>query len=112
MEKVKNTRQQTRFPPLAMEVAEVSLNPEASILDFRGDMVALVVDESPLGGCCLVVCRVDALHPGDFCVLRVGQQIPVSAEVRWRRDLGESVAKVGLQFLFTEPEATRTQEWL
>lgn len=102
METRRNARRYTRFPGDPLDVAIIALDPETPLTAFRGDIVALIMDEAPLGGCGLIVHRTDRLQVGDFCVVQVGRLLPVAAEVRWRREIGEGIVKIGLRFLADE----------
>ena len=65
---------------------------------FRPEYLGLVVEES-YTGCGLVVVDMPKLKKGVKIRIQVGSVHPLKAEVKWRNDLDEQVARVGVQYL-------------
>ncbi len=78
-----------------------------ALLDFGADdrpfspqLVALIVEEAPMGGCSLAASTLEEhLVEGRRCRVKVGRMEPLRAEIRWTRPLDDRVTRVGLQFL-------------
>ncbi len=67
--------------------------------EFNPSIGAFIVNESPMGGCSLVVHQTEYLQEGDKCTVQLGRMAPLKAEVKWRRALDEDVVRLGLQLL-------------
>ncbi len=66
---------------------------------FAPEMVALISEEAPMGGCGLVMFETPLLKVGDVCRAKVGRIDPLRAEVVWRRVAGEGLIRIGLKYL-------------
>lgn len=81
-------------------VAHIALDVEAEA--FKPEVSGFVIEQSH-SGCSLVLVRAkeiyDELNKGRNCVIKVGPLAPMQAVVRWRKELDESVFKVGFQYL-------------
>lgn len=87
-----------RFPGDPLDFALIDFGPDDR--PFAPQLVALVVEEAPMGGCSLAVCAGDDhLANGRDCRVKVGRMSPVRAEIRWTRTLDDRVTRIGLQFL-------------
>lgn len=91
-------RRHLRFPPDEGAVAWVDPNPHATRADFKPRFAALVTDEA-LVGCGLVTVDQGWIEAGTEFTVRVGRLAPIRAQVRWTRDLGERVVRIGVVFI-------------
>jgi hypothetical protein len=90
-------RRHLRFRPDPMEYAEIAVrNPGTP---FTPEMVALVSEEAPMGGCGLVLMETPLLKVGDVCRAKVGRIDPLRAEVVWRKAVEPGIIRIGLKFL-------------
>ena len=94
----RQARQTLRFPPDEGAVAWIDPNAHADRYNFKPTLAALVTDEA-LIGCGLVALSQDWLREGAEFTVRVGNLAPIKAQVRWKRDLGEGVVRLGVAFL-------------
>jgi hypothetical protein len=90
-------RQYLRFPPEPAEFAQIDKRVDAETFEFQ--YVALIVEESPLGGCGLAMLDQVGLDVGDMCRIRLGNLEPLTAEVVWRKPLEGSIIRYGVRFL-------------
>jgi hypothetical protein len=91
-------RRLIRFPGDPLDFALIDFGPDDR--PFSPQLVALIVEEAPMGGCSLAVSAGgDNLVEGRGCRVKVGRMEPVRAEIRWVRTLDDRVTRVGLQFL-------------
>lgn len=88
-------RKYLRFPPEEGAVAWVDPNPLATRKDFQPTFAALVTDEA-LVGCGLIAIYQDWIKEGSEFTVRVGRLAPIQAQVRWVRDLGGRVIRIGV----------------
>ncbi|WP_295389136.1 hypothetical protein [uncultured Thiodictyon sp.] len=91
-------RQGTRFPPNDGAVAWIDPRVYEDKSQFKPAFAALIVNEA-LAGCGLVTLQQDWLTAGMICMVRVENLAPLAAEIRWIRELGEGVVKIGVAFL-------------
>jgi hypothetical protein len=91
-------RQYLRFPPDEGAVAWVDPNPKATRKDFKPTCAALVTDEA-LAGCGLITIFQDWIDIGTEFSVRVGRLAPIRAQVRWTKDLGGRVVRLGVEFI-------------
>lgn len=91
-------RQSIRFAPDEGTVAWIDPTLREHWQDFNPILAALVVDEAQ-AGCGLVVLARDWLREDIQCMVRIGNMTPLKGQVRWLRDLGEGVVKVGVEYL-------------
>lgn len=91
-------RQYLRFPPDEGAVAWVDPNPHATKKSFKPTFAALVTDEA-LVGCGLITLFQDWIGEGTEFTVRVGKLAPIRAQVRWTRDLGDRVVRIGVVFI-------------
>jgi hypothetical protein len=66
---------------------------------FRPSLVAMILEESPMGGCGLAMQITPDLKPGVKVRAKVGKLAPLLAEVVWVRVLDDRVMRVGLRYL-------------
>ncbi|SMF68885.1 hypothetical protein [Pseudobacteriovorax antillogorgiicola] len=67
--------------------------------DFTFSYAALVVEESPLGGCSIVCLDSVGLEKGSVCRMKVGHMAPLRSEIVWVKVLDEHVVRLGVKFL-------------
>ena len=89
-------RKYIRAAPDANEYVQVDLNLDG---DFSFDYAALVVEESPLGGCSIVCLDSIGLEVGSICRMKVGHMAPLRSEIVWKKVLDEKVIRYGVRFL-------------
>jgi hypothetical protein len=101
-----NKRQFVRFNSNELDVAFLSLSEDKfsefdeQTFQFEGDMAGLVIDES-YQGCSLILLNKkedDGFMPiGTRCIVKVGKQNPLQAEVKWRKSVAPDVLRIGLE---------------
>lgn len=91
-------RQFLRFPPDEGAVAWIDPEVREEKIEFKPTLAALVVDEA-LVGCGLVTIGRDWLAEGRKIMVRVENLAPLRGEIRWVRDLGLGVVRLGVVFL-------------
>lgn len=91
------TRRHMRFRPDPMEFAQIAARNLAS--PFTPEIVALISEEAPMGGCGLVLMETPLLKVGDLCRVKVGRIDPLRAEVVWRKAVEPGIVRIGLKFL-------------
>jgi len=89
-------RRHLRFKPDPLEYAQVALGGAG---DFKPDLVALIVEESPVSGCSLIAHVPDSLDVGDQCRVKIGHLAPVLAEVAWKKPSDSGLTRIGFSFL-------------
>ena len=90
-------RRHLRFRPDPMEYAQIAVQ---SFRDpFTPELVALVSEEAPMGGCGLVLLETPLLKVGDICRVKVGRIDPLNAQVMWRQVVEPGIIRLGLKFL-------------
>lgn len=100
MQSKKNeNRKKTRFLPepgtYALLDARVSDKEES----FKPEITALLINES-FTGCALVIMGNRRLKEGQLCRIKLGYLLkPMWAEVRWRKELYNGIARVGLKYI-------------
>jgi hypothetical protein len=67
--------------------------------EFNPSIGAFIVNESPMGGCSLVIHQTEALQEGDQCIVQLGRMAPLRAEVKWRKEVDSELIRVGLELL-------------
>jgi hypothetical protein len=90
-------RRHLRFRPDPMEFAEIAVHDLGA--PFTAEMVALISEEAPMGGCGLVLLETPLLKVGDICRAKVGRIDPLRAEVVWRKQVEPGIVRIGLKFL-------------
>ncbi|MCA1904269.1 MAG: hypothetical protein CV045_05985 [Cyanobacteria bacterium M5B4] len=95
----KEARRYLRFPPDPIEVAYLDWRDDRE--NFTKEVVALIVDVAPKGGCSLIFRhpKDPKLTAGKRCRIQVGDLRPVSAEVVWARELDRDIYRCGFIFL-------------
>jgi hypothetical protein len=91
-------RQGIRFPPDDGAVAWIDPSLSDDKHNFKPAVAALIVNEA-LAGCGLVTLHQAWVRVGTVCMVKVEHLAPLKAEVRWVRDLGDGVVKIGVAFL-------------
>jgi hypothetical protein len=90
-------RRHLRFQPDPLEYAQIAVR---SFSDpFTPELVALVAEEAPMGGCGLVLLETPLLKVGDLCRVKVGRIDPLRAQVAWRQVVEPGIIRLGLKFL-------------
>lgn len=90
----KDKRTEIRFPSEDNTVAWISRDTEK----FQEDISALIENESH-EGCCLITHRLSKPAVGEKYLIKVGEVGPHPAQVKWTREIGEGLFKVGFQIL-------------
>jgi len=90
-------RRHLRFRPDPMEYAEIAVRNLGT--PFTPEMVALVSEEAPMGGCGLVLLETPLLKVGDLCRVKVGRIDPLRAQVMWRKAVEPGIIRLGMKFL-------------
>ena len=90
-------RRHIRFQPDSGDYVQIDKDPNS--LEFNFQEVALLVEESPLGGFSIACLKTVELAMGNVHRFKVGKMSPLKAEVVWARDLDEKLARYGLRFL-------------
>ena len=90
-------RKHLRFKPDPMDHAEIAIRRPG--LPFAPEMVALISEEAPMGGCGLILVETPLLQVGDICRVKVGRIDPLGAEVVWRKPVEPGIIRIGLKFL-------------
>lgn len=93
-----NKRRNIRFAPEDSTIALIEVAPFPTSKAFKPSVTGLVFSESH-GGCGVVVVGAEDLKAGSMCKIQVGKLAPMKAEIRWRKDLDDSLAKLGLMYL-------------
>ena len=82
--------------------AVAHIDPHGEHESFRPTLVGIIVEKSH-SGCGLILARShpsgDALVADALVLIKAGLLHPMSAKVHWRKELGEDVFKVGIEFL-------------
>lgn len=97
MEDNSDKRKYIRFEPDSGDFVQIDKNPVSQ--EFQFQEVALLVEESPMGGFGLVCLRSVGLVKGSIYRFKVGKMAPLKAEVVWERILDDKVVRLGLRFL-------------
>jgi hypothetical protein len=92
-----NKRRHIRFTPDPLDYAQISLDLDAAT--FTPDFVALIVEESPMGGCGLAMLQTDRVVSGTKLLAKVGRLTPLRSEVVWVRKVDDHIMRLGLRFL-------------
>jgi hypothetical protein len=90
-------RRHLRFRPDPLEYAEIAVRNLGA--PFTPEMVALVSEEAPMGGCGLVLLETPLLTVGDICRVKVGRIEPLRAQVMWRKAVEPGIIRLGMKFL-------------
>ena len=96
-ESSKHTRKHIRFRPDANDVAYIDTKIGSDT--FESDFVALIIEESPMGGCGIMCLDHFTLEPGMRVRIKVGKLHPLLAEVMWAKNEIKDVKRYGLKFL-------------
>ncbi len=94
---VSNKRSATRLPPELGTLARIDVEPWRGEDAFLPSIIALV-PETSITGVGLVLISTEYLQPGNLCVVQIGDERPVRAEVRWRRSLDAHTIRIGLLY--------------
>lgn len=89
-------RKYIRAKPDDSEYAQIDMNIEG---EFSFQYAALIIEESPMGGCSIACLEKVGLSKGIVCRIKVGHMAPLKAEVVWERRLDQEVIRYGLKFL-------------
>ncbi len=94
--KKSNKRSKLRYVPARANHALIDT--ELSTPEFAPSMSALIFDESH-DGCSLLFMDDTRMQVGDRIRLMFDNMPVLKAEVRWRKEVAENVAKAGVKFL-------------
>ncbi|MCX6130769.1 MAG: hypothetical protein NTX25_17130 [Proteobacteria bacterium] len=86
-----------RFEPDSGDYVQIDKDPEGA--SFTCHEVALLVEESPMGGCSIACLKSIRLSKGSIYRFKVGKMSPLKAEVVWIRELDDKLERCGLRFL-------------
>ncbi len=92
-------RRYLRFPPDPKEVAYIDFNCQRD--NFTIKLAALIVDVAPKGGCSLVFTLPsgETIKDNQRCRIKIGDLLPVTAEVVWHKQLDRNIYRCGFIFL-------------
>jgi hypothetical protein len=90
-------RRHLRFKPDLLEYALVAVDADVPI--FKADLMALIIDESPIFGCSIVAYEHPGLVVGKDCMVKVGDLAPLQARVSWKKPSEPGLIRIGLEFL-------------
>ena len=96
MSSITAKRRYIRAAPDANEYVQIDPKTEG---EFEFAYAALVVEESPLGGCSIVCLKSLNLEVGTKCRMKVGHMSPLLSEIMWETPLDELVVRYGVKFL-------------
>jgi hypothetical protein len=89
-------RKHIRFPEAPDAIARIDFG--SMEIPFKPTHAALISEESPMGGCGLVMMRSDLVAVGTELRVKVGPLPVLRGTVQWRRDLDDNVMRLGVQF--------------
>ena len=89
-------RRYIRFKPDPTDYAQIAADTEVG---FEPNKVALIMEEAPMGGCSLIMLEASSFRVDEVYKVKLGRMDPVAAKVRWVQDVGDTVSKVGFEFL-------------
>ena len=90
-------RRYLRNRPDPNDYAQVDLSDGSE--SFDSTFVALIVDESPMGGCSLAAIGEWPIEEGKECRVKLGRLEPLVARLVWKRALCDGIVRYGFQFL-------------
>lgn len=97
--KLNENRKRTRFLPDPGTYALIDTGHDTAAQVFQPDITALIFNES-YSGCALVIMGHKRLQVGQTCRIKLGYlNQPMLAEVRWRRELYNGIARIGLKYI-------------
>ncbi len=97
MEDQSDKRKYIRFEPDSGDFVQIDKNSQSG--EFHFQEVALLVEESPMGGFSIACLRSVGLMKGAVYRFKVGKMAPLKAEVVWERILDDKVVRFGMRFL-------------
>lgn len=93
-----NKRAHMRFKPHEMEcLVLVDTRTEALKDDFDPDVIGIALTESR-GGCSFVARVTNKLRMHDVVIIKVGELLPLYAEVVWRSNVDIELVKIGIKY--------------
>ena len=90
-------RKHVRFQPDAMDYAQIAIQSLAE--PFKPEVVALIYDEAPLGGCALIVLDNPLLTMGTECLVKVGRMDPVRSKIVWKKEIEPNLIRLGIEYM-------------
>ncbi len=90
-------RRYIRSDPDSGDFVKIDRDAERTTFEFQE--VALLVEESPMGGFGIACLRSLGLKVGGVHRFAVGKMAPLKAEIVWERALDEKIVRFGLRFL-------------
>lgn len=90
-------RSHLRFKPDPLEYALIAV--ESLDRAFKPDLVALIVEESPIAGCSIIAHDHPGAEVGTECLIKIGDLAPLHATVMWKKPMEPDLMRLGLKFL-------------
>ncbi|MFN3362160.1 MAG: hypothetical protein ACK421_12170 [Pseudanabaenaceae cyanobacterium] len=92
-------RRYLRFPPDPRDVAFLDFSQKKD--KFTEELAAIVVDVAPKGGCSLVfrLPKEMQIAEGQRCRIKVGDMLPLMAELVWKKEIDKDIYRCGFMFL-------------
>lgn len=90
-------RKHVRFQPDPMDFAQIAIHSLGE--PFTPELVALILDEAPLGGCALAILDNPMLTLGSQCLVKVGRMDPVRGEIVWKKEIEHNLMRLGIKYL-------------
>ena len=90
-------RRKLRYAPDKLDVALLMYNGLSEV--WAPDECCLIIDESAMSGCQLVVRFSDKYKPGSKVRVKLGNMEPLLSEIVWRREIDADLIRLGVQFL-------------
>lgn len=97
MQDYSDKRKYIRFEPDGGDFVQIDKNPLSS--DFKFQEVALLIEESPVGGFSIACLSTVGLVKGTVYRFKVGKMAPLKGEVVWERILDDKISRYGIRFL-------------
>jgi hypothetical protein len=92
-----SNRRNMRYKPERLEFALVMY--DGNKAGWHPDDAALIIDESAVAGCQLVMKYTQLCKPGSRVRVKLGHLDPLVGEVVWRREIDADLFRVGIRFL-------------
>ena len=90
-------RRNLRYKPDKLQVAQIMF--DGTKTAWQPDDVALIIDESAVSGCQLVLKFTPHCKPGSRVRVKLGPLDPLLGEIVWRREIDADLFRVGVRFL-------------
>ena len=90
-------RRNLRYKPDKLQSAQIMFDGHST--NWEPDDVALIIDESAVSGCQLVLRFTQLCTAGSRVRIKLGPLDPLLGEVVWRREIDADLFRVGVRFL-------------